>query len=214
MSNYFLWNLTFFILLLGMGTNLYGRFYCPGRPLDMGVREEIIRLFQQNMKVNQISKILKISHGCVSKIIKRLVFRLFYWIFFLSHTSSFVYHHLYQLFWQSKKKLWHIFLLGWSKYRMSEAERTIDKIERKSREKLKTIFSIFFSFFFCLWNKKQFDDIKQSTEKHLGQLYGIIQGYHSIKPEDCQANKRVWANSIHNTKFKLPLTLFKKRIQK
>ncbi|VDD97316.1 unnamed protein product [Enterobius vermicularis] len=54
-----------------MGTNLYGRFYCPGRPLDMGVREEIIRLFQQNMKVNQISKILKISHGCVSKIIKR-----------------------------------------------------------------------------------------------------------------------------------------------
>uniref|UniRef100_A0A0N5A860 Paired domain-containing protein n=1 Tax=Syphacia muris TaxID=451379 RepID=A0A0N5A860_9BILA len=55
----------------GMGTNLYGRFYCPGRPLDMSVREEIIRLFQQNMKVNQISKILKISHGCVSKIIKR-----------------------------------------------------------------------------------------------------------------------------------------------
>lgn len=62
-----------YIYASGMGTNLYGRFYCPGRPLDMGVREEIIRLFQQNMKVNQISKILKISHGCVSKIIKRSV---------------------------------------------------------------------------------------------------------------------------------------------
>ncbi|KAE9555638.1 hypothetical protein FO519_001109 [Halicephalobus sp. NKZ332] len=55
----------------GRGTNLYGRPYCPGRPLCMDERYRIIQLFQAGMKVNAISKQLCISHGCVSKIITR-----------------------------------------------------------------------------------------------------------------------------------------------
>jgi len=55
----------------GRGTNLYGRPYCPGRPLSMEERAQIIHLFHAGMKVNAISKQLCISHGCVSKIITR-----------------------------------------------------------------------------------------------------------------------------------------------
>uniref|UniRef100_A0A7E4W444 Paired domain-containing protein n=1 Tax=Panagrellus redivivus TaxID=6233 RepID=A0A7E4W444_PANRE len=55
----------------GRGTNLYGRPYCPGRPLCMDERFRIIQFFQAGMKVNAISKQLCISHGCVSKIITR-----------------------------------------------------------------------------------------------------------------------------------------------
>ncbi|KAI6206922.1 Paired domain-containing protein [Aphelenchoides besseyi] len=55
----------------GRGTNLYGRPYCPGRPLSMDERYQIIQLFHAGMKVNAISKQLCISHGCVSKIITR-----------------------------------------------------------------------------------------------------------------------------------------------
>uniref|UniRef100_A0A915LND8 Paired domain-containing protein n=1 Tax=Meloidogyne javanica TaxID=6303 RepID=A0A915LND8_MELJA len=55
----------------GRGTNLYGRSYCPGRPLSMEERAKIIQLFHGGMKVNAISKQLCISHGCVSKIITR-----------------------------------------------------------------------------------------------------------------------------------------------
>ncbi|KAK6055835.1 hypothetical protein COOONC_06660 [Cooperia oncophora] len=53
------------------GTNLYGRPYCPGRPLSMAERRQIIDLHMSGMKVNAISKALCISHGCVSKIISR-----------------------------------------------------------------------------------------------------------------------------------------------
>ncbi|CAJ0937619.1 unnamed protein product, partial [Mesorhabditis belari] len=55
----------------GGGTNLYGRPYCPGRPLSMLERTQIIELHLAGMKVNAISKTLCISHGCVSKIISR-----------------------------------------------------------------------------------------------------------------------------------------------
>ncbi|KAI1733032.1 Paired box domain-containing protein [Ditylenchus destructor] len=55
----------------GRGTNLYGRPYCPGRPLNLELRSSIISLFHSGMKVNAISKQLAISHGCVSKIITR-----------------------------------------------------------------------------------------------------------------------------------------------
>ncbi|EPB76937.1 paired box' domain protein [Ancylostoma ceylanicum] len=54
-----------------LGTNLYGRPYCPGRPLSMAERRRIIELHMSGMKVNAISKTLCISHGCVSKIISR-----------------------------------------------------------------------------------------------------------------------------------------------
>ncbi|KAI6220043.1 Protein gooseberry [Aphelenchoides fujianensis] len=40
----------------GRGTNLYGRPYCPGRPLSMDERYQIIQLFHAGMKVNAISK--------------------------------------------------------------------------------------------------------------------------------------------------------------
>ncbi|GMT21849.1 hypothetical protein PFISCL1PPCAC_13146, partial [Pristionchus fissidentatus] len=53
------------------GTNLYGRPYCPGRPLSMKERLQIIQFHSSGMKVNAISKSLCISHGCVSKIITR-----------------------------------------------------------------------------------------------------------------------------------------------
>uniref|UniRef100_A0A8R1EJM9 Paired domain-containing protein n=1 Tax=Caenorhabditis japonica TaxID=281687 RepID=A0A8R1EJM9_CAEJA len=59
------------------GTNLYGRPYCPGRPLSMEERTRIIQLHSNGMKVNAISKSLCISHGCVSKIISRWVFPVF-----------------------------------------------------------------------------------------------------------------------------------------
>ncbi|VDM52474.1 unnamed protein product [Angiostrongylus costaricensis] len=58
------------------GTNLYGRPYCPGRPLSMVERRRIIDLHMSGMKVNAISKALCISHGCVSKIISRLDFNI------------------------------------------------------------------------------------------------------------------------------------------
>uniref|UniRef100_A0A8R1EJC7 Paired domain-containing protein n=1 Tax=Caenorhabditis japonica TaxID=281687 RepID=A0A8R1EJC7_CAEJA len=58
-------------------TNLYGRPYCPGRPLSMEERTRIIQLHSNGMKVNAISKSLCISHGCVSKIISRWVFPVF-----------------------------------------------------------------------------------------------------------------------------------------
>uniref|UniRef100_A0AC35U4R8 Paired domain-containing protein n=1 Tax=Rhabditophanes sp. KR3021 TaxID=114890 RepID=A0AC35U4R8_9BILA len=53
------------------GTNLYGRAYCPGRPLSTDDRYRIVELYEQGMKVNAISKVLCVSHGCVSKIISR-----------------------------------------------------------------------------------------------------------------------------------------------
>ncbi|EGT48085.1 hypothetical protein CAEBREN_26172 [Caenorhabditis brenneri] len=63
-TSYFLYHGT-------LGTNLYGRPYCPGRPLSMEERTRIIQLHNDGMKVNAISKSLCISHGCVSKIISR-----------------------------------------------------------------------------------------------------------------------------------------------
>lgn len=58
-------------VVAGTGTNLYGRPYCPGRPLRMEERRKIVELHLGGMKVNAISKTLCISHGCVSKIIAR-----------------------------------------------------------------------------------------------------------------------------------------------
>lgn len=54
-----------------LGMNSYGRPYCPGRPLSMKERNQIIELYNNGIKVNAISKQLCISHGCVSKIISR-----------------------------------------------------------------------------------------------------------------------------------------------
>lgn len=53
------------------GINQLGGHYANGRPLSEDLRKQIISLAKQNVKPCQISRELKISHGCVSKILSK-----------------------------------------------------------------------------------------------------------------------------------------------
>lgn len=54
-----------------ISTNRLGGQYSTGRPLPMLVREKIVELAQLGMKPCQISKQLRVSHGCVSKLLAK-----------------------------------------------------------------------------------------------------------------------------------------------
>uniref|UniRef100_A0A1I7VKT9 Paired box protein n=2 Tax=Loa loa TaxID=7209 RepID=A0A1I7VKT9_LOALO len=54
-----------------MGTNQLGGIYASGRPLPVYLRERIIQMAASGVKPCQISRQLRISHGCVSKILSR-----------------------------------------------------------------------------------------------------------------------------------------------
>ncbi|ESO12520.1 hypothetical protein HELRODRAFT_144418, partial [Helobdella robusta] len=51
--------------------NQLGRMFVNGRPLPLWMRFKIIQLAQQQVRPCDISKILKVSHGCISKILTR-----------------------------------------------------------------------------------------------------------------------------------------------
>ncbi|CAG9534967.1 unnamed protein product [Cercopithifilaria johnstoni] len=53
------------------GTNQLGGIYANGRPLPVHLRERIIQMASSGTKPCQISRQLRISHGCVSKILSR-----------------------------------------------------------------------------------------------------------------------------------------------
>lgn len=51
--------------------NQLGGVYASGRPLPVHLRERIIRMAASGIKPCQISRELRISHGCVSKILSK-----------------------------------------------------------------------------------------------------------------------------------------------
>lgn len=54
------------------GINQLGGLFVNGRPLPDVVRQQIVALNQQGIRPCDISRQLKVSHGCVSKILGRL----------------------------------------------------------------------------------------------------------------------------------------------
>ena len=53
------------------GTNQLGGMYANGRPLPASLRKRIVDMAASGVKPCQISRELKISHGCVSKILSK-----------------------------------------------------------------------------------------------------------------------------------------------
>lgn len=53
------------------GTNQLGGIYANGRPLPAHLRERIIQMAASGTKPCQISRELRVSHGCVSKILSK-----------------------------------------------------------------------------------------------------------------------------------------------
>lgn len=53
------------------GINQLGGLFVNGRPLPDVVRQQIVALNQQGIRPCDISRQLKVSHGCVSKILGR-----------------------------------------------------------------------------------------------------------------------------------------------
>ncbi|EJW76462.1 paired box protein Pax-7 [Wuchereria bancrofti] len=64
-------NDNFGFLAARTGTNQLGGIYANGRPLPVHLRERIIQMAASGIKPCQISRQLRISHGCVSKILSR-----------------------------------------------------------------------------------------------------------------------------------------------
>ena len=58
--------------------NQLGGMYVNGRPLPDPVRQQIVDMAQRGVRPCDIARQLRVSHGCVSKILARLVFSVFF----------------------------------------------------------------------------------------------------------------------------------------
>ena len=70
--------------------NQLGGQFANGRPLPQAIRQQIVDMAQQGVRPCDISRQLKVSHGCVSKILVRYVLLGFYegWIINVSRMWS------------------------------------------------------------------------------------------------------------------------------